>query len=199
MSMKASAHLLPSPGIPLLPPPLQAEEFVEEVLRDGLEGLLGLLELRCPGCVAWLTVCGLEGYLTRRERSEAARVRGVGEGEVVGGIPPERVVVGGVGFAMPPAHLKQPRCGSGAALRHSTLRASSFVPQLSQYRALKARTAGPPSEVLVAGVWQRLSLLLLKAGVAGAVADGVTAAATCAGGVGGPSSTPSTITSDGIL
>lgn len=49
---------------------MEAEEFVEEVLRDGLEGLL---ELRCPGCVAWLTVCGLEGYLTRRERSEAAR------------------------------------------------------------------------------------------------------------------------------
>ena len=48
---------------------------MEEVQRDELAGLFGLLEAACPGYKPSLTVCGLASYMQKRERQEGARVR----------------------------------------------------------------------------------------------------------------------------
>ena len=54
---------------------MQAEEFVAEVEKDQLAGLLATLERRCPGYKPSLAVKGLAVHLQRRERSEGAKVR----------------------------------------------------------------------------------------------------------------------------
>ena len=49
---------------------LQAEEFVNDILRDRLASVLQIAVQKCPNCTLGIIVDGLEHYLVQRQRKD---------------------------------------------------------------------------------------------------------------------------------